>query len=210
MTTCTHLVIAGVAVLSALTAVQAQAAEVAYISSSSGYVLGGNGNASTANWSGQPPMRGFGGYGAIQMNGKCLAGRTGNQPLTWEACRGDAAQKWALSNKKLNNELGWCADVQGNRAGAGVPVLAYKCSGAINQQWNTHTIISAQAAAALITNPAVKATFLQTASTAPVGAVISKSTGKVISNDGGSLVASGGGNLVASGGGNLVASGGGN
>jgi hypothetical protein len=191
--------IVGAAAILALAASQVRAAEVAYISSSSGYVLAGNGTATTASWMGQAPLSGFSGYGLIQMNGKCLAGRTGGQPLTWEACRGDAAQKWSLSNKRLNNEGGWCADVEGNRSGPNVRVLAYKCSGQINQQWNAHFRETAQTAAASILNKNVQATFLQTAAFAKLGDTISTMTGQIISHDSGGLISQDGGGLKAMG-----------
>jgi hypothetical protein len=196
----------------ALASAAATAANIAYISSSSGYMLNNSGGtAVTANWAGQAPIQGFSGYGQIQMNGQCLTGKTGNQPLTWEGCRGgDKSQIWSLSNRKLNNEGGWCADVEGNRGGAGVRVLAWKCSGAGNQQWGSHYVESAQATASRISNAAVRSTFLSTVQGARPGAIISLSTGKLIGQDGGGLVAAGGGNIVAAGGGNIVAAGGGN
>eukprot|EP01031_Cornospumella_fuschlensis_P049026 gene49026-60016_t len=81
-------------------AAPAAAQSIAYISSASGYMLHMSGNtAVTANWSGQSPISGFTGYGQIQMNGRCLTGRNGNQPLTWEGCNGsDRSQKWSLQN----------------------------------------------------------------------------------------------------------------
>ncbi len=99
----------------------AYAQSVGYISSSSGYMLHMSGStAVTANWSGQAPISGFTGYGQIKMNGRCLTGKNGNQPLTWEGCNSsERAQKWSLQNRTLRNEGGWCADVEGGR----VPVV---------------------------------------------------------------------------------------
>lgn len=187
-------------------------AAIDHISSASGFVLDNSGgNAVTANWQGQSRLQGFTGYGQIKYNGQCLTGRQGGQPLRWENCAGrDPAQTWSLQGRKLNNEGGWCADVEGARNGAGVRVLAYKCSGAGNQQWNAHRVEAASTAAARISNPAVRAEFLKNAQSARAGAVISTSTGKLVAAGGGNLVAAGGGNLVAAGGGNLVAAGGGN
>ncbi|TFY97734.1 ricin-type beta-trefoil lectin domain protein [Ramlibacter humi] len=184
---------------------------VNYISSSSGYMLHMSGNSAvTANWQGQAPIQGFSGYGTIQVNGRCLTGRAAHAPLTWEACKGDQPQKWSLSGGRLKNEGGWCADVQGNRGGAGVPVLAWDCTGAVNQQWRSHYTETAQAAAAKIANPQVRAEFLKNATSAAPGTVISTSTGKIVAQGGGNIVAQGGGNIVAQGGGNIVAQGGGN
>lgn len=190
----------------------AAAAGVAYISSSSGYMLHMSGNtAVTANWSGQAPINGFTGYGQIQMSNRCLTGRTGNQPLTWEACNGsDRSQKWSLENRTLKNEGGWCADVEGGRGGAGARVMAWNCNGQGNQKWGSHVAENYRTVAARISNPAIRATFERNASNAAPGAVISSTTGALVSPGGGSLVAAGGGNLVAAGGGNLVAAGGGN
>lgn len=188
-----------------------QAAEIAYISSSSGYVLDdGRGAAVTANWNGQRPLSGFGGYGQVRLNGRCLTGNgPAGQQLRWDACRnGDKAQVWALDNKQLNNELGWCADVEGNRNGAGVRVLAWKCSRAVNQQFKAHHVVSAQSAASRIADPAVRQAFLQTAQTARPGSAISLQTGRLIGLDGGTLIAAGGMNMIAAGNGNLIAAGG--
>lgn len=193
-------------------ALAAHAAQISYISSSGGYMLHMSANtAVTANWQGQAPIQGFSGYGLIQMNGRCLTGHNGGQPLTWEGCNGgDRNQKWSLSGGRLNNEAGWCADVEGNRSGAGVHVIAFKCTGAPNQQWKSHYVESAQAAAAKIGNPQVKAEFLKTAQSAPPGAVISLSTGRIVAQGAGNIVAQGAGNVVAQGAGNIVAQGAGN
>jgi hypothetical protein len=132
----------------------ASAQPIQYLSSSSGYMLHRNGNtAVTANWSGQAPINGFSGYGAVRMDGLCLTGRNGNQPLQWETCKSaDKAQVWGYSNGRLNNELGWCADVEGNRGGAGVRVLAWRCSGASNQTWKVHRLVPAAEVLSRVSN----------------------------------------------------------
>lgn len=187
-------------------------AQIAYISSASGYMLNASGStAVTADWRGQPPIQGFGGYGNIQMGGRCLTGRTGGQPLTWEGCNGaDKAQRWALGGGKLNNELGWCADVEGNRGGAGVRVLAWQCGGQVNQRWRSHRALTVQQAAAGIANPAARAAFERNAASAPPGSVISGATGQIVGAGAGNIVGAGAGNLVSIGGGNVVAAGAGN
>lgn len=190
----------------------ATAANMAYISSASGYLLHNNGGtAVTADWGGRGPVQGFSGYGQVHLNGQCLTGANGGQPLRWEGCRGgDKSQIWALSGRKLNNELGWCADVEGNRGGAGVRILAYKCTGAVNQQWRGHEPQSIRSVAASIGNPAVRALFEDSVRVARPGDIISKDTGRVVAAGGGNAVAAGGANVVAAGGGNVVAAGGGN
>src|SRR5690349_17510188 len=66
-------------------AAPAFSAEIAYISSSNGYMLHKSGNqAVTANWQGQAPIQGFSGYGMINIGGTCLTGKAADQPLTWE------------------------------------------------------------------------------------------------------------------------------
>lgn len=198
------------AVLSAA-AGHARADEIAYISSASGYVLDdGGGAAVTADWKGQRPLAGFTGYGQVRLNNRCLStsGPAGQQ-LRWDACRsGDKAQVWALKNNQLNNELGWCADVEGNRKGAGVRVLAWQCSRAVNQQFRAHRTVSAQAAASRISDPSVRQVFLQTAQTAQPGSGISLQTGRLIGMDGATVIAAGGMNMIATGNGNLIAAGG--
>jgi Ricin-type beta-trefoil lectin domain len=198
------LVLSGVCVV-------AHASGIGYISSSSGYLLHMSGStAVTADWKGQAPIQGFSGYGQIKMNERCLTGRTGNQPLTWEGCGNDAAQRWKLSGGQLNNEGGWCADVEGARGGAGVRVMAWKCSGSSNQKWRTHPVVSAQTAASRISDPNVKATFLANAAKASAGALISTRTGQMVAAGGGNLIGNDGSTMVAAGGGNMVAAGGGN
>ncbi len=164
----------------------------------------------TAEWRGQAPIQGFSGYGPIQLNGRCLTGRASGQPLGWEACNNDKSQKWSLSGGKLNNEGGWCADVEGNRAGANVRVIAYKCTGAPNQKWKAHMAESAQSVAGKISNAAVKQAFLQTAQSAAPGSVISLSTGKIISGGAGNIISGGAGNIISGGAGNVISAGAGN
>jgi hypothetical protein len=186
----------------------AAAGEIAYISSSGGYMLHGSGGATLADWRGQAPVS-FTGYGQIKQGGQCLTGATGGQQLRWEGCRGgDKGQIWALNGSKLNNELGWCADVEGGRQAAGTRVLAYKCSGASNQQWRGHAAQSAQSVAGRISNANVRSQFLATANSARPGTIISLATGQAVAAGGANVVAAGGGNVVAAGGGNVVAAGG--
>lgn len=193
-----------------LTSLPAQAAGIAYISSATGYVLGGGGIATTAPWSGQRSLSGFNGYGQINWNSRCLTGRTGGQPLTWESCQGGPAQTWKLSNQRLNNEVGWCADVEGNRNGPNVRVMAWKCTGDINQRWHSQKFITIKDAVANVRDAKAAAELEKNAKNAPVGALIDPKSGALIGNDGSTLNASNKGNLVAAGGGNLVAAGGGN
>ena len=198
--------------MACLSSAAVYAADIVYISSSSGYMIHNNGGiAVTANWQGQAPIQGFGGYGAIHINGQCLTGRQGNQPLRWESCRqGDKSQVWKLSGGRLNNEGGWCADVEDNRGGAGVRVLAWQCSGAGNQRFRGHSIQPASTVANRIQNPTVRNEFLRSAQSARFGQGISMTSGKLIGQDGASLIGDGGGTIVAAGGGNIVAAGGGN
>lgn len=195
----------------ALGATAATAADIAYISSATGYMVhDSGGTAVTANWAGQAAISGFRGYGPIQINGRCLttSGPAG-QPLRWQNCvRGNKAQIWALSNKRLNNELGWCADVEGNRQGAGARLVAWQCHGAANQQFKAHRLVSAQQAAAQIRDPGVKQAFIRNAQNARPGQIISQSTGQLLNVGVGGLISAGGMNLVAAGSGNLIAAGG--
>jgi hypothetical protein len=114
----------------------------------------------------------------------------------------------ALDRRQLNNELGWCADVEGNRNGANVRVVACRQPAPVNQQFKAHQLESAQSAASRIADPGVRAAFLQAAQTARPGAVISTQTGRLIGQDGATLIAAGGQNMVSAGNGNLIAAGG--
>jgi hypothetical protein len=207
------------AVVASLTALPAHAQQgIAYLSSG-GYALGGSSIATTAAWTGQSALSGFSGYGQINWNGRCLAGKGKGQPLAWEACRNDASQRWKFQNRQLNNEQGWCADVEGGRSGANVRVVSWDCnSRAANQKWTAHYMKPWQVFATSIWNPQVRAAFEANAQKLKVGDRISLTTGNLVAAGGGNLVAAGGGNLigndgstlVAAGGGNLVAAGGGN
>ena len=192
------------------------AQEIAYLSSASGYMLHQSGNvAVTANWNGQRPISGFSGYGQIRMNDRCLAGRNGGQPLTWEGCaRGDRAQVWGFSNGRLNNELGWCADVEGNRSGAGVRVLAWQCSGAINQRWKRHDVVSASNIVNGIRDANTRTVVDNFARTAQpgqtlrlTGAQASQLPAGLIGLDGASLIGLDGASLISAGGLGFVAKG---
>lgn len=198
-------------VVLALAAHTAAANNIAYLSSSNGYMLhSSGGSAVTADWRGQSALDGFSGYGQIRLNGQCLGGKD-NQPLRWEGCRsGDKSQVWAFNNGKLNNELGWCADVEGGRNGAGVRVLAWNCSGSSNQRWKAHQLQSAQSVAARLGNSAAGKALVDTARVARPGEVISLATGRVVAAGSANVVAAGGGNVIAAGGGNVIAPGGGN
>lgn len=192
-----------------LAAASVHASEIAYISSSGGYMLHeSGGQAVTANWEGQAPLQGFSGNGTVRQRGKCLTGRgPGGQPLTWEACRaGDRNQTWEFSTSKFVNQAGWCADVEGNRGGAGVRVIAWQCSGASNQRWKAHLVESADAVASRMADKGAATRLRENAARAPAGRLIDLRTGQLIGIDGGSL--RGGGVAVTAGGGKLIAAGG--
>lgn len=117
---------------------------IQYLSSSTGFVLHRSGStAVVSQWQGQKPIAQFNGYGQISMDGFCLTGNNGENPLTWEPCRDDPGQRWGLENGRLRNERGWCADLEGGRGGANVRVLAWKCHGGDNQKWKSHYVESA-------------------------------------------------------------------
>lgn len=177
------------------------AQDIPYIGSSSGYVLHSNGGgAVVANWNGQAPIQGFTGYGQIRMDGLCLTGRNGQQQLRWESCKGgDKSQIWAISNKRLNNELGWCADVEGNRQGPNVRVLAWQCSGAINQQWNDFRAVSLQSVLSRITDATIRAGIEAKIRNARPGFKV-----QLTERESAAIIAAGGLNLIAAGGQNLV------
>ncbi|TFW13761.1 hypothetical protein E4L96_19305 [Massilia arenosa] len=194
----------------AAASLNAAAADIAYISSSGGYLLHGSGGAVLADWRGQAPIA-FSGYGQIKQGSQCLTGATGGKQLRWDGCRiGDKGQIWALHGTKLNNELGWCADVERGNQAAGTRVLAWQCNGGSNQQWRGLGLRPAQSVAAGISNPALRAKFLAAVNGASPGQVISMASGQVVAAGGANAVAAGGANAVAAGGANVIAAGGGN
>ena len=195
-----------------LAASSVHASEIAYISSSGGFMLHeSGGQAVTASWQGQAPLQSFTGYGAVRQRGKCLTGRgPGGQPLTWEPCRaGDRNQTWQFSPSKFVNEAGWCADVEGNRGGAGVRVIAWQCSGASNQRWKAHMAESANAVAARMSDPRAAALLRENVARAPVGSAIDLRTGQLLNIGVGGLRSAPAGQVgVTAGGGKLIAAGG--
>jgi hypothetical protein len=206
----THTVRVFTALALAAASLTAMAGDIGYISSSGGYMLHGSGAAELADWRGQAPLA-FSGYGQIRQDGKCLTGATGGQQLRWDACRnGDKSQIWALNGSRLNNEIGWCADVERGKQAAGTRILAYQCNGGENQQWRGHATQSARTVAAHISDPTLRAKFLATVNAVRPGTMISLATGQAVAAGGANVVAAGGANVVASGGANVIAAGGGN
>lgn len=79
-----------------------------------------------------------GSYGQIQDgNGRCLSTSGGaGASLVAVPCQNVPAQRWALQpNGRLNNEQGWCADVEGG-GGQGARVIAWHCNNQGNQTWS--------------------------------------------------------------------------
>ena len=175
---------------------------VQYLSSSTGFVLHRSGNtAVVSQWAGQKPIEGFTGYGQIKMDGVCLTGNTGNKALTWETCRtNDPGQRWGFDKGRLRNERGWCADLEGGRRGANVPVLAWNCSGAGNQVWRAHYPANLTSTIASIPDPLMRQQLDRKLKAAPPGTqVIFTASEKkalelagLIGLDGASLISAGG------------------
>lgn len=187
----------------------AHADPIAYIATWRGHMLHMSGStAVTADWRGQTPISGFSGYGQVQMNGRCLTGRTARQPLTWDGCSNDRSQRWKLSGGRLNNELGFCADVERASTSSNARILAWECTGAPNQNFTANYLRPAHSVASRIGNPSVREKFLASARSAAPGSLISTSTGQVVSAGGANAVSAGGANVVSAGGGNVVSAGG--
>ena len=123
------------------TCATAQASDINFISSvHSGHLLGNSGGVGAAvPWGPQHALQGFSGSGQIQSRGQCLTGKQSGQPLRWEGCRsGDKSQAWALRGAKLSNEIGFCADLEGENRAANARLVAWSCTGRSNQQWRAH------------------------------------------------------------------------
>lgn len=148
----------------------------------------------------------FSGYGPLTQGGRCLQGTGANQPLSLQPCNNSKNQKWAFSGNRLNNEGGWCADIERESRNPGARVIAYQCKGSVNQQWRRGALKSAQ-------QLGMPQSALANAQRAGAGQPVDLRTGQpagVVAAGGGNVVAAGGGNVVAAGGGNVVAAGGGN
>ena len=113
-----------------------------------------------------------------------------------------------MSGGRLNNELGWCADVEGNRGGAGARVIAWQCHGGVNQRWKSHPLVRADSVASRIADPAVRRRFVDNAQSAAPGQLISVANGQLIGVDGGTMRRAAGSVMVAAGRGQLIAAGG--
>ncbi|MDQ6621180.1 MAG: ricin-type beta-trefoil lectin domain protein [Pseudomonadota bacterium] len=156
----------------------------------------------------------FTGYGQIKSHDRCLTSHGKGAALTWASCGNTPTQRWGLQgNGQLNNESGWCADVERQGTAQGTHVIAYDCPRAgsappNNQKWRASTV-STQAPLASITNrvPTLGDVELQLKiggnkmTLAQVLDYAARSNGnvsvaqvlKVISNDGGSLISQDGG-----------------
>lgn len=186
---------------------------IMYLSSSTGFVLHRSGNSAVVSqWQGQKPIQQFTGYGQIKMDGFCLTGNTGNKALTWETCRAnDPGQRWGFERGRLRNERGWCADLQGGRSGANVPVLAWNCSGAGNQVWKAHYPVACGNIVASIPDPATRQQLETKMKAAVPGQRIPLTPSEkkslegvgaadLIGLDGATLISAGGMNLISAGG----------
>ena len=182
---------------------------IQYLSSSTGFVLHRSGNrAVVSQWAGQKPIEGFTGYGQIKMDGVCLTGNTGNKALTWETCRtNDPGQRWGFDKGRLRNERGWCADLEGGRRGANVPVLAWNCSGAGNQVWRAHYPVPSGNIIAKIPDPTTRQQLDTKIKAAAPGqripltptekkALEGVGASNLIGLDGATLISAGGQNLI--------------
>lgn len=208
-----HLFLAITGIVPLLHAESLASQPVAYISSSTGYVLyRQRNNAVTASWNGQKPIVGFSGYGQIKMDNLCLTGDQQGQ-LLWLTCRNTTGQRWGLSRGRLRNEKGWCADLQGNRSGADVPVLAWQCSGSANQRWKPHYMFNVSRSISKISNTQLRSNIQYKINTTPPGRPVpftpqERQALRLIGLDGASLISAGGMNLISAGGMNLISPGG--
>jgi hypothetical protein len=150
---------------------------------------------------------GFNGYGSVNVGGLCLDtvpvnGNPEGQPLKFVRCNNSAGQRWAHDpqNKAIRNEQGWCTDIRGGSTQRGAQVIAWRCSGATNQQWSVGRVVPI---GQLNANWNVRQQLQQMDQRI-------NAAGGVVATGGGNVVATGGGNVVATGGGNIVAVGGGN
>lgn len=185
---------------------------IQYLSSSTGFVLHRSGSkAVVAQWQAQQPIANFTGYGKITMDNLCLTGNTGKSSLTWETCRNDPGQTWSFVNGRLRNERGWCADLEGGRTGANVPVLAWNCSGASNQTWRAHYAVAASGYLSNIKDANTRNALNNKLSNASSGQIIRISAVEkkaledagasgLIGLDGATLISAGGMNLISAGG----------
>ena len=207
-------------VLTTATAISLPAAaqNIGYISSASGFMLYRSGNiAITANWQGQKPITNFSGYGSITMDRLCLTGARGQQPLTWAKCvKGSQAQTWKYSNGKLNNEFGWCADVEGNRTSAGARVLAWKCHNESNQRWKAHRVVSGASTLKKVRSPVTRKKINDFLNASKPGQtlileksdIVDLKDSGLIGLDGASIIGLDGASLISAGGMNLISAGG--
>lgn len=93
----------------------------------------------------------------MRVGADCIeAGREG-QALFLARCQHVASQSWSYtSTGQIKNGNGLCVDVQGGATAANTPVIAYRCTGKINQRWARFDPAEAVAA-----NAGVKAATLR-------------------------------------------------
>jgi hypothetical protein len=141
----------------------------------------------------------FSGYGPISQGGRCLQGTGRGNPVTLQPCNNTADQKWAFNGQQLNNEGGWCADIERESKSPGARVIAYNCKNSVNQHWRKGVIVSGPQ----VGLSASATTALQRRPPQP-GSVVDMRTGNIIAAGGGNVIAQGGGNIIAAGGGNFI------
>jgi len=148
-----------------------------------------------------------GSYGQIRGNsGQCLTSGLQSGALTLQTCANGKNQRWGYqSDGSLRNELGLCVDVEGENRSNGGRVVAYTCSGKLNQKWY-------QGRAGVSARITAIPSTMQSASFS--GAALVSSSGlsqnNIVAGGAGNIVAGGAGNIIAGGAGNIIAGGAGN
>lgn len=148
-----------------------------------------------------------GSYGQIRGNsGRCLTSGLQSGALSLQACANGRNQRWGYQGDgSLRNELGLCVDVEGENRTSGGRVMAFSCSGRLNQKWYQ----GQSGVRARMT--AIPSAMLSTSFSGP--ALVSSSglsQSNIVAGGAGNIVAGGAGNIVAGGAGNIVAGGAGN
>jgi Ricin-type beta-trefoil lectin domain len=155
-----------------------------------------------------------GSYGQIRGNsGRCLTSGLQSGALTLQDCatgtRKPQNQSWGYqSDGSLRNELGFCVDVEGANRVSGGRVVAWTCSGSLNQKWyqgqsGVRARMTAIPSAMLSTS--FSGLALVSSSSVSQNNIVAGGAGNIVAGGAGNIVAGGAGNIVAGGAGNIIA-----
>jgi Ricin-type beta-trefoil lectin domain len=150
-----------------------------------------------------------GNYGEIRNAGRCLTSGLVNGPLTLQACTNATNQRWGYQGDgALRNERGFCVDIEGGNRASGGRVVAWTCSGSLNQKWypaQAKVSVRMTSIPSSMTSTSFSGPALVSSSGVSPYNIVAGGAGNIVAGGAGNIVAGGAGNIVAGGAGNIIA-----